>query len=493
MPRTGNADDDPRDYGPVQPDEAVDWIAASEPDDEVTRAITEMVRGGYSAPFRTRDGGIAFRHLKNPPASWGDGKPLPPAGLIPQQAAEEPVTLVRAFVNKGTTGSWTYAAICTAETADMTEMMSEFGKPEILPWDMLPGAEPLARAHVARMGAQPKKVCTLGTTCFGEWATWYLPGEPPPVPDEGKRGAEGLAAVWKAVPRMTAGNVLDLLADLQRELHGSQRRDAMRGYAVRQYQGDRMDYHPGSSRDLDPWLDSLGTDLFGATAYQITSEMITLTENLRDHGERAPFSPEDLPAPWGFMWLDRPVGKPNTAGVQLPVHAFSWAQVPALRTADGTRARPGVRLRCWAYCGSRDPFRLELFGQVTFQLGPGTVQDDPVLRLVHRLWLLMGMEITAISRELPDRHARKRAANLRHQHVNVVTLRRPKHAQAAAGPHRHVDWSCTWIVRGHTRHYDHPLRTGPNAGLTDVWIKPYLKGPDGAPLRAGDILYRLSR
>jgi hypothetical protein len=244
---------------------------------------------------------------------------------------------------------------------------------------------------------------------------------------------------------------------------------------------------------MGPWLDSLSTDLFGATAYQVTAEIITLAENLRDHGEHATATPEDLPAPWGFAWLDSPIGTANTAGVELPVHAFSWAQVPSLRMG-ATRARPGVRLRCWSYLDSPQPWRMGLSGQVTFQLVPGGMPDDPGLRLIHKLWLLMGMEITAISRELPDRHARKRAANLRHQHVNVVTLRRPKHAQpASGGPHRHVDWSCTWIVRGHTRHYDHALKTGPNAGQTEVFIKPYLKGPDGLPLRASDILYRLSR
>jgi hypothetical protein len=36
-----------------------------------------------------------------------------------------------------------------------------------------------------------------------------------------------------------------------------------------------------------------------------------------------------------------------------------------------------------------------------------------------------------------------------------------------------------------------PIRTGPNAGKTAVWIKPYIKGNDNLPLKAGDVLYLL--
>jgi hypothetical protein len=93
----------------------------------------------------------------------------------------------------------------------------------------------------------------------------------------------------------------------------------------------------------------------------------------------------------------------------------------------------------------------------------------------------------------------------------VVKLRKVRHATDAEGTHRDIDWKCQWIVRGHHRHIDpyDPLahRKGhmaePNmgdpqrmclvCGARTTWVRPHCKGPDGMPLKASKVIYRLAR
>jgi hypothetical protein len=53
-----------------------------------------------------------------------------------------------------------------------------------------------------------------------------------------------------------------------------------------------------------------------------------------------------------------------------------------------------------------------------------------------------------------------------------------------------VEWSKRWVVRGHWRWQSY----GP--GRTErrrIWISPFIKGPDGAPLVVSEKVYDLRR
>ena len=304
---------------------------------------------------------------------------------------------------------------------------------------------------------------------------------------------------------LTAGQVLDLHADLQRSLArpGPDLRRVLTDYAAEDARRTPAwaanHLHPSvSPADLGPWLDSLGTDLFGATTYQVTAEMTDVAEAMR---ETTPgfdeILDEELPSPWGFMWLDKPVPRPSVDDGDLPplmMHAVSWARVPAVtvtREGEGrSRKLPAIRIREWAWNDSPRAFPrpLGLIGQSTVPVAGGTRTTLTEHWTVHMLWILMGMDIVTDDTGNPGRPARKRAANLRHQDVRVVRLRRAEHAPG--GGHRTVDWSCSWLVRGHWRHAPHGAYKD---GRTRTWVRPYIKGPDGLPLRAADILYRLNR
>jgi hypothetical protein len=272
--------------------------------------------------------------------------------------------------------------------------------------------------------------------------------------------------------------------------------------------------HPATGwHDIDRWVTSLGTDLANARTYQVTAEMSDLAAALQaGHTDLADLREEDLPSDHGFMWFDKPVPRPSyedqPGDEPMKMTAISWAKVPAMpvrlmeRTEEGetgsyiTFSVPAVRIREWGYNDDPNiwPRPLHLMGQATIPLTPHVTTPLPELWFVHMVWILMGMTIVAQETALPGRQGAKRArrAQLRHALVTVVKLRRTERSAAkpSATP-KHIDWSCTWLVRGHNRKAPHGGTFAD--GRTETWVRPHLKGPDGLPLRTTDILYKLAR
>jgi hypothetical protein len=321
---------------------------------------------------------------------------------------------------------------------------------------------------------------------------------------------EEIDELSQVCPRtLSAHDVLDMHADLQRSLAKPELwlHEGMLEYAVKDV-GDKPQWaashlHPSTDmRDLDPWFRSLGGDLFGAATYQVTAEMIDLAEALMQaNPEIGKICEEDLPSSEGFMWLDKPISRPSLEDGDrdpLLMHAVSWSLVPTMPVRIGDDATigfmPAVRIREWGWNNDADvrPRPLHLMGQATIPITGGVYTNLKEHWHVHMLWILMGMTITASRTELPGRQGAKRAANLKHKLVHVITLRRPEHVsdKPSATP-RHIDWSCSWLVRGHYRQAPHNGTF--SDGRTQTWIKPYIKGPDGLPLRSADILYKLAR
>jgi hypothetical protein len=242
--------------------------------------------------------------------------------------------------------------------------------------------------------------------------------------------------------------------------------------------------------------------LFDARTYQVTAEMSELACQLaaRDASAGWELAERELPHPWGFLWLDEPIDvsvarswKPDDQLPVVPVRAIIWA------TAKATRNEPrSVDLYTFTDDPSNPGCPLVPAGPM-WLIGFGNNEhlqgnfEGLASRQLLMLWRLIDMEITDVRRQrCEDRQLAKQARrSIRHGEVNVVTLRRPSHREAPTG--REVSWSCAWIVRGHMRRYAQPIRTGPNAGQTQVWIKPYIKGPDGAPLKSSEVLYLLKR
>lgn len=311
-----------------------------------------------------------------------------------------------------------------------------------------------------------------------------------------------------SVVKLSAREVLDLHADLQRSLANPEPRllRIMLEYALDDVKANpawaASHVNPAtSSADLDPWISSLGTDLFGATTYQVTAEMTDLAMALRETTpDLEEIRAEDLPAPSGFMWFDKPVPRPSVdddGREPLLMHAASWAPIPAMQVRENTTGQtltmPGVRIREWGY--NNDPAvyprPLHLIGQSALPVTHGIRTTLAEHWLMHMVWILMGMEIVTVNPEEPGRHGRKRASNLRYQEIRVIRLRRSARTEKPEVAHRQVDWSCCWLVRGHWRQAPHGGTFAD--GRSRTWVRAHIKGPDGLPLRTADVLYRLSR
>jgi hypothetical protein len=252
---------------------------------------------------------------------------------------------------------------------------------------------------------------------------------------------------------------------------------------------------------------AMAGDLADARTYQVVPQMVQLASAVyrqqHEGGQQMlPLEQAELPCESGFAWLDVPfdafmpwagAGEGGDMGIGMATRAVSWSVIPMPGRGEGR----GVRITDWGYDEECSLGGTMLWPKVPVVLpfGPraiGAADHGPWLAVV--LWALFGMEITATERGQLDRHAVRRAArSLDRQEVTVVRLRRARHEDHPGHEPRHVDWSCTWLVRGHTRHYNRVLKTGPNAGRTSAWVRPYIKGPDGAPLCIADVLYRLQR
>lgn len=117
-------------------------------------------------------------------------------------------------------------------------------------------------------------------------------------------------------------------------------------------------------------------------------------------------------------------------------------------------------------------------------------RTDPTMRWLVTMWRLMQQPITSIEKEFPNRQQRRalERKNVPDKHVSVVTLRRKvgQHDSEAE-----VHWSHRWLVRGHWRRQ--PYKENGETVYRYIWIHPFVKGPEDAPLLVREHVYDLSR
>ena len=111
-------------------------------------------------------------------------------------------------------------------------------------------------------------------------------------------------------------------------------------------------------------------------------------------------------------------------------------------------------------------------------------------RIVQALWLLLGQTVTTTTKEPVERATRRRAERIEVEPVvSVIRLRRPDHIPHADGE-SDVEWSRRWLVRGHWRWQP----CGPRRSERKrIWVHPYVKGPEDAPLVITKKIYVLER
>jgi len=266
------------------------------------------------------------------------------------------------------------------------------------------------------------------------------------------------------------------------------------------------------------FLRVMGDDLASAVTYEVTTEMQHVMEAVYDKTmtqvER--IDEGELPEDPGFAWLDEGWTLTDLKSQEYTIRALSWKRCEAwtkgteMDPLERPTLWPCIRVALWSHvaddvatgrmtAAQARQARLDLGSlQLThcavipcglaFRPPESLVEkrsSDSFLGLVHILWMFLQMEIVATPRAPVKPGWERRARRTIHvPEVRVVLLRRVKHITEPTGGHHEVDWSCRWIVQGHRRRL---------ADGRVTWVRPYLKGPDGKPLRVTETVMRLAR
>jgi hypothetical protein len=283
----------------------------------------------------------------------------------------------------------------------------------------------------------------------------------------------------------------------------------------------------------------IGRDTAEAVTYQITPEMGEVMQAVKTDFTGVRVDEAELPGPNGFAWYDDGWPVTDRRGDAYLVRAVTWNFTRAILRPDSdpefgqASTWPCVRITLWVHSAddrveAADPDRDALLGQlqmihsgvipfgIDLDIDTEASRDEAgeLLGMVHRLWMFLGMEIAITHRPRIKNHYRKRVAkSLKHTEVNVVILRRARHVGPEPEESVRVDWSWRWVVQGHWRHLTNPKAVpgttvhravaidGPKMGdkicavcggeLT--WVRPYIKGPDGKPIKVSNTIMKLAR
>ena len=231
--------------------------------------------------------------------------------------------------------------------------------------------------------------------------------------------------------------------------------------------------------------------------FYVSEDLVELIDYAAESFKPEPLIPTDLMVPNGFAYFHKPVWVINTDQVRMPFRAFQWGLHP-----DGH----SVVLAFYAHRGDGDPLDgtryhdskvggsdlvLEYGTIMRFEQESKVFHDDDTIRdmLAHiKVFFRLCQQQIAVSyRQRASRPVWKRArATWKDiKEVVVFTLRRASNTPEYEGEERDVQWSHRWIVQGHWRNQPYVEKTDQGDKRTiyrQIWISPYVKGPDGKPL-----------
>jgi hypothetical protein len=256
--------------------------------------------------------------------------------------------------------------------------------------------------------------------------------------------------------------------------------------------------------------------LVSAEPFWVSEEMLALTWQAAETMPGQPLHEGHLACPSGFAYFAAPL-YPYPDHDAAVLRAVRWHATTA-KNAETGRHEAGVMVT-W-YAAPEDGGYAEHPEDVRW-LGPplillhlsflpygrtpqeGLISGEEAdaeagswnwFRFVAAMWTLMQQRIAHTTVVRPERHQRKRAARAglaaARGGVRVITLRRelPDPAAGESVPHhREVNWRSRWVVSGHWR--NQPYKDGYRL----IFIDPYVKGPEGLPLKFSDHVFKWTR
>lgn len=251
--------------------------------------------------------------------------------------------------------------------------------------------------------------------------------------------------------------------------------------------------------DIPASLHRDATALAAAELFYLTPEMVDLAAAAARSLPAFTLTADDVPTPNGLMYFARPVEDTDDADPTLEVTAVWWQTTGQTILLSTLVERDAVYGQPWWWSDRTRAMFPPIFTFGTWRapvLPNGTAKpvrsDDGVrgggmLATVKTMWLLMRQPLASDTPAVYDRTARRRFQREGRQPppVRVIALRHPPGSPSSGGGGDR-EWHHRWIVRGHWRMQP----WGPRRELTrPVWIAPYPKGPEGAPLLGGEKVY----
>lgn len=214
----------------------------------------------------------------------------------------------------------------------------------------------------------------------------------------------------------------------------------------------------------------------------------------------------DPPSRDGFAWLSVKIKDVDPTYIPVEVVAIGWRtvkdtlQISIFIERDEAPIPSPAVLQPYGFpivfpLGSWEiPIDQDGSPQIIRQGGPDPTTDEKgrttgvfSLAALKTLWLLMRQPLSQESIQTPDRAARRRAQREGLSEpplVRVIALRRP--SGGSGQPGEPAQWHHRWIVRGHWRNQPY----GSERQLRrPIWISPFVKGPEGAPMIGGEKVY----
>lgn len=238
------------------------------------------------------------------------------------------------------------------------------------------------------------------------------------------------------------------------------------------------------------WATFVGVGVFNAEGVYIDPDMMTVVEAAVAgfHGE--PLIESDLITQCGLMVLPRAMTiRPLERGVPLGWSCAFWQVVPTgvallllhdqLEPDELDRRNPehAQRIRKvtrWL----PTHYAHWKWGEMHPNFASSSGAYDTQVQM-QGIWRLLNQTLAVRTKERPPRGFLKRAqkAKLPTEHVTIVRLRRPRQEPEPGDPVI-VHWSHRWVVGGHWRNQWYPSISMHR----QIWISPYVKGPDELPL-----------
>jgi hypothetical protein len=248
----------------------------------------------------------------------------------------------------------------------------------------------------------------------------------------------------------------------------------------------------------------------------VSMEVVDMWDHARESFKAEVLHAWDLPTPISFALLPKQMVMTDIDGNKISFRAISWIPAGAGEVAWSERPPDGVWYTLWSHIDDLDDFnRPNLnaderaswealgnwailfsgyipFGQLEDWIAMTAKSPDHAgeIDLRARTWLLL-QSFWRLSRQIvPTKHAlprqlrRDRKRHYRTEDVTVITLRRQRQPYDDHDPSE-VDWKWQWVVRGHWRnqYYSTLGDVGDPNAYRQIWIMPYMKGPEDAPIK----------